>query len=158
MKGRARRVVRTNSSFTRGFVRGHGRRRPDLSISVNDFANGRLDSCGTAPDSHRISLRQWHPVQARAGPTLALALRGAAPVGSESGLLVGVIWVSAWEVWRIDEEDEMSWLLLSLHRMPLVLRPGPIIWRRAAASDVIWRNTVEYRPPRAIFPQPKLRK
>jgi hypothetical protein len=54
-------------------------------------------------------------------------------------------------VWRIDEEDEM--LLPSLHRIRLVVRPGPIIWRRAAASDVIWRSTVDFRPPRAIFRQ-----
>jgi hypothetical protein len=56
--------------------------------------------------------------------------------------MVGVVRVAPWEVWRIDEYDEMSWLLPSLHRIPLVLRPGPIIWRRATASDVIWRNTV----------------
>jgi len=43
-------------------------------------------------------------------------------------------------------------LLPSLHR-PLVVRRGPIIWRRAAASDVIWRSTVEYRRWRAIFCQ-----
>jgi hypothetical protein len=34
--------------------------------------------------------------------------------------------ISAWGVWRIDEEDELSWFLLSLYRIPLVLRPGPL--------------------------------
>jgi hypothetical protein len=41
------------------------------------------------------------------------------------------------EVWRIDEVAEMS----------------DEIWRRAAASVGIWRSTVDFRPPRAIFPQ-----
>jgi hypothetical protein len=61
--------------------------------------------------------------------------------------------VSCVGVWRIDEADDMSWLLRSLNRILLAARPGPIIWRRAAASDEIWRNTVDFRPPCAIFRQ-----
>lgn len=60
------------------------------------------------------------------------------------GQMVGVSGLCL-EGLRIDEEDEMSWLLPSPYRIPLVLQSGPNIWRRAAVSDVIWRKTVEYR-------------
>jgi hypothetical protein len=35
------------------------------------FVREGLHSCGTAPDSHRISLWLWHPVQDQAEVTLA---------------------------------------------------------------------------------------
>jgi len=42
-------------------------------------------------------------------------------------------------------------LMPASHRIALVLRLRSVIWRRAAASNVIWRGAIGFRPRRARF-------